>query len=134
MHIRTADTDDINIILLYDKHISERELTVSVNLKRVFIAEDSDGFCGWMRYNLFWDNTPFMNMLYFTEQKRGRGYGKQMVRHWENEMKSQGYSTVMTSTPSDECSQHFYTKLGYKTSGGFTPENEPFELIMTKKI
>lgn len=125
---------DLNTILVNDKHISRQELTNSININRVYIAEENDIFCGWLRYNLFWDNTPFMNMLYLLEDYRGIGYGKQLVENWEKEMKRQGYSYILTSTQSNEFSQHFYTKLGYKTIGGFLLGNDPFEIIMMKDI
>lgn len=130
--IRKAQLSDVDIILLYDKHITREELINLINLKRVYIAEVNNQFCGWLRYNLFWDNTPFMNMLYLLDGFRNRGYGRQMVEYWENNMKSLGYSEVMTSTQSDETAQHFYMKLGYKTVGGFMPNGDPFELIMEK--
>lgn len=132
MTIRKADTHDIDVLLQYDKHITREELTNSINLGRVYVAEESNQFCGWLRYNLFWDNTPFMNMLYFLEGFRNKGYGRQMVEHWENEMKNMGYKQVLTSTQSDETAQHFYMKLGYKTIGGFLIGNDPFEMIMIK--
>lgn len=134
MDIKIADINDVEEIMLYDKHITRREMTNSVNLKRVYIAEEDNRLCGWLRYNLFWDNTPFMNMLYINEDYRGRGYGKQLTEYWEKEMKRAGYSRVMTSTPSDEYSQHFYIKCGYKTIGGFLLGQDPFEIIMMKMI
>lgn len=132
--IRKAQERDADVILLYDKHIAREELTNLINLNRVYIAEENGQFCGWLRYNLFWDNTPFMNMLYFLEGFRNRGYGRQLAGEWENDMKSLGYSEVMTSTQSDETAQHFYTKLGYKVIGGFSQNNDPFELIMSKSL
>lgn len=134
MNIRFAEINDLDTILLYDKHISRRELINSINLNRVYIAEENNKFCGWLRYNLFWDNTPFMNMLFLPENYRNQGYGRQMVKYWEKEMKLLGYSRVLTSTPSNECSQHFYVKSGYKTIGGFLLQDDPFEIIMSKKI
>lgn len=134
MTIRHANPLDTDIILLYDKHISKEELINSINLNRVYIAVENEQFCGWLRYNLFWDNTPFMNMLYLLEGFRGKGYGQQMVEHWENDMKNLGFNHVLTSTQSDETAQHFYTRLGYKTIGGFLLAQDPFEIIMSKSL
>lgn len=79
------------------------------------IAKDQDNkIIGWLRYNYFWDNTPFMNMLYLNENYRNKGIGKEFVRFWENEMKIKGYKLVITPTLSNEQAQHFYRKLGYK--------------------
>lgn len=89
---------------------------------------------GWLRYNLFWDNTPFMNMLYLLDDYRGKGFGRKFVKYWEGDMKQLNYEMVMTSTASDEYAQHFYNKLGYITVGGFLFVYDPFEVILYKKI
>ena len=125
---------DINILLSCDKHIKKQELINSIQLDRVYIAEENGRFAGWLRYNLFWDNTPFMNMLYLLDDFRGKGYGRVFLKYWEEKMKNSGYNLVMTSTQSDEYAQHFYLHLGYKAIGGFTPVNEPFEIILSKEL
>lgn len=134
MEIRIATSADVNIIMSYDKHITKTELLNILNLNRVFIMEDRHKFVGWLRYNLFWDNTPFMNMLYILEEFRGEGFGKEFVAFWEVLMKKLGYEIVITSTASDEYAQHFYNKLGYSVIGGFTIEGNPYELILSKKL
>lgn len=40
----------------------------------------------------------------------------------------------MTSTLSNENAQHFYRKLLYRDSGSLLLENEPLEIIFTKKL
>lgn len=134
MEIKIATSADVNIIMGYDKHITKAELLNILNLNRVFIIEDNCKFIGWLRYNLFWDNTPFMNMLYILEEYRDKGLGKELVEFWEVQMKKIGYDLVMTSTASDEYAQHFYNKLGYSVIGGFTISGDPYELILSKKI
>lgn len=63
MKIRVAKPEDSATILEYDKHIRKKELCSLIELDRVLIAESKGNFIGWLRWNLFWDNTPFMNML-----------------------------------------------------------------------
>lgn len=134
MDIRLAVTKDIKILSEYDRHISKAELENLVRLNRIYIVENNGEFVGWLRYNLFWDNTPFMNMLFVFDEYRGSGIGRMLVGHWEREMKSLGYETVMTSTASDEYAQHFYMKLGYKVIGGFMPDGDPYEVILSKRV
>ena len=50
------------------------------------------------------------------------------------EMRKLGFSTVMTSTASDEYAQHFYQKLGYTAIGGFGLPGESYELVFSKKL
>ena len=132
--IRYAEQNDFELINQYDKHISKEELQNQISLKRVLVMFEKERFVGWMRFNLFWDNTPFMNMLYFLEGERGKGYGSKMVEFWEDEMQSLGYKAVLTSTQSDEQGQYFYRKHGYIDSGSLTLPGEPLEIIFYKKL
>ena len=134
MDIRLAVAQDIPLLSEWDEHISKQELINSVQLNRVYIAEIGQRPIGWLRYNLFWDNTPFMNMLCLIEEEQRKGYGKELVLHWERQMKLLGYETVLTSTQSNEYSQHFYVKLGYEAVGGFLLKPEPYEIIMAKNF
>lgn len=135
MKIEYANKEDYQYILNNDKHISKELIESKINMKEIIIARNEDHKnIGWLRYNYFWDNTPFMNMLYLDENYRHKEIGKNLVTFWENEMKHNGYDLVMTSTLSNENAQHFYRKLGYKDAGSLLLENEPLEIIFTKKL
>ena len=121
-----------------DGDLSEYEFNSKIRDKRGYVISDGDKFVGLMRYNLFWDNTPFLTLIYLEESYRNKGLGKQAMLHWENEMRGLGYIVVMTSTQADEEAQHFYRKLGYKEIGGLflhnTPYEQPLEMIMMKVL
>lgn len=134
MDIRTAKISDAENIVNYDKHISPDELVKSVRLERVYIAEDGGRLAGWVRYNLFWDNTPFLNMLFVLDKFRGKGIGKTLMNFWEQQMRMNGFSHVMTSSQQNEYAQHFYIKCGYKAVGGFIPYDEGYEIIFSKAL
>jgi GNAT superfamily N-acetyltransferase len=134
MTIRPAIPSDLAVLVQHDHHISPEELENLIRLGRICVAEEDGTFLGWLRWNLFWDNTPFMNLLFLLEDCRGKGHGKAMVTHWEQEMKRLGYQTVMTSTASDEYAQHFYRHLGYEAIGEFTLPGDPYELIFAKNL
>lgn len=134
MEIQIATLEDVEILTKYDRHIARQELENIIALTRVYIARENGQFVGWLRYGLFWDNTPFCNILFLLEGQRSKGYGRQIMERWEKDMKLQGYSNVMTSTPSDETAQHFYARLGYEVTGAFRPEGEVTELILAKNI
>ncbi|MBM7833174.1 GNAT family N-acetyltransferase [Clostridium sardiniense] len=135
MKIEYASELDFQYILDNDKHISKELINTKIKTKEIIIVRNQDNKnIGWLRYGYFWDNTPFMNMLYIDENYRNKGIGKDLIRFWENEMKNKDYKLVMTSTLSNENSQHFYRKLGYKDAGSLLLEDEPLEIIFTKKI
>lgn len=134
MQIRIADKKDLTVLLQYDRHVSLKELENSLGLGRVLIAEKRGCLAGWLRWNLFWDNTPFMNMLFVLEGYRGRGLGKALISCWEGQMKEAGYRLVMTSTLSNEEAQHFYRRLHYADAGALLLPGEPLEIIFMKEI
>ena len=134
MEIRLATSKDIFLLVKYDKHIKKNDLVDVIHLNRVYMIFENDVFIGWLRYNLFWDNTPFMNMLYIVEEFRNKGYGKELVLFWESKMSMLGYDYVLTSTASDEEGQFFYKKLGYLEIGGFNYKDDPHEIIFAKTI
>ncbi|MCL2637437.1 MAG: GNAT family N-acetyltransferase [Oscillospiraceae bacterium] len=134
MNIRYAEHKDADIINTHDEWINREMLIKKIEDKQIYVVYDGDNFVGWLRYGLFWDTTPFMNMLYLLERYRGKGIGKQLVIFWENDMKSKGYKTLLTSSAQNEYAQHFYTKLGYESIGGFVLEKEPFEIMFVKFV
>lgn len=132
--IRYAEGKDFNILKKHDKHICELELKNSIDSKRILVLFEEDLFIGWLRYSLFWDNTPFMNMLYILEEYRGKGCGGRLVDFWEKEMARKKYELVLTSTLSDEQAQFFYRKNGYTDCGSLLLPGEPLEIIFLKRI
>jgi len=134
MVIEYANESDLDIISEYDKHISKEELLKSILDNRVIVVKDNDKTCAWSRYNLFWDNTPFLNMLFVLEEYRNSGIGTKLIEFWENDMRNKNFKMIMTSSLSNENAQQFYRKLGYKDSGNLLLENEPLEIIFTKKL
>ena len=134
MEIRLANINDIELISLYDKHINHNELAISINLKRIYLIFDENSFIGWLRYNLFWDEIPFINMLYILTAYQGQKYGTKLLTYFENKMKNEGYSKILVSTQENETAQYFYQKLGYSKIGGFTLPKEEYELIFYKEI
>lgn len=132
--IRYADMRDFEVLKEYDKHICEEELKNILPLKRVLVYYQGGGFVGWLRFGLFWDNIPFMNMLYILEEHRGKGCGTELVAFWEREMKNAGFGRVLTSTQSNERAQFFYRKIGYSDCGALLLPNEPLEMFFIKNL
>ena len=110
-----------------DEHLSENEFNLKIRDKRGYVISDDEKTIGVMRYNLFWDNTPFLTLINFKESYHGKGFGRQALLFWENEMRQLCYTMVMTSTRVDEQAQHFYRKLGYKDRGCISLDGTPFE-------
>ncbi|MCR4657559.1 MAG: GNAT family N-acetyltransferase [Lachnospiraceae bacterium] len=136
--IRYAENRDKEAWHALDRHLPEPAFEEKVRCRRGYVCIADEKVVGVLRYNLFWDNTPFCTMLYIDAGYRGRGYGRLMMEHWEQEMKAKGYGMLMTSTQVDEDAQHFYRRLGYKDCGGFVVDvpgyEQPMEMVMIKAI
>lgn len=134
LEIRKAVQDDAIAISLHDNWCPEKIIIEKIEKGEIFVVYNGDIFAGWLRYGFFWDNTPFLYMLHLLSEYRGKGIGKRLVVYWEAEMKKAGYNILLTSTAQTETAQHFYEKLGYRAIGSFTLENEPMEILFSKKI
>ncbi|WP_373232515.1 GNAT family N-acetyltransferase [Cohnella sp.] len=133
--IVAASVSDFGYIRDHDNHILENLILPKIKGNEIYILRNQDeSNFGWMRYGYFWDNTPFMNMIWIDEPYRNKGLGKKAVLFWEEKMKQQGFKLVMTSTLANEGAQHFYRKLGYRDSGCLLLENEPLEILLTKAL
>ncbi len=121
IRIRYVQVDDKAFWYSLDKHLPETEFIKKVQDKRGYIILKNNNPIGLLRYNLFWDNTPFCTMLFIDLEYQGKGYGM-----------------LLTSTQVNETAQHFYRKLGYKDCGGFVIDipkyEQPMEMFLIKSI
>jgi ribosomal protein S18 acetylase RimI-like enzyme len=134
INIKYAQEQDLEWLVQRDCSISRTTLERKVREKEILVVETESKPIGWLRFNLFWDEIPFMNMLVIEDEFQGKGIGKQLVTFWEEEMRNQGHKYLMTSTQANEKAQHFYRKLGYKERGSFLEPDNESELIFMKKL
>lgn len=138
LEIKYVEDSDKEFWYSLDKHLPEVEFNKKVRDKQGYVLFNDGIAVGVLRYNLFWDNTPFCTMLFVDWSQQKNGYGRALMQFWEEDMKKQGYGMVMTSTQVDEEAQHFYRKLGYKDCGGFTVDipgfEQPMEMFMSKGL
>ena len=136
--IRYVELQDRKAWYKLDRHLPENGFEEKVKSRQGYVLFKDTQLVGILRYNLFWDNIPFCTMIFIDNRFRGMGYGKQLMDYWEQDMRSQGYGMLMTSTQVNEDAQHFYRRLGYKDSGGFIIDipgyEQPMEMIMIKAI
>jgi GNAT superfamily N-acetyltransferase len=133
MEIRMADSKDQKNIMEYDSHIPHDRLGACIRDQFVYVLWDEKSIVGVLRFSLFWQSIPFLDLLYIDEACQGKGYGRQMMAHWESAMQAMGYKYVMLSTQEDETAKYFYEKLGYRRIGAFLPPEQDADEIMYLK-
>ena len=147
MMIELAQGKDKQEIARLDSHIPSSRLDECIGNGQVYVLKDDsiknggqnhrekDPALGVLRYSLFWQTIPFLDLIYVDEGYRNRGFGTEMMHAWETAMEIRGYKYVMTSTQADENAWRFYEKLGYHKVGGFfPPEQEAEEWMYVKAL
>ena len=132
--VRPAAESDRAFWFSLDRHLPEAMFSRKIRDSEALVAEEDGEGAAILRWNLFWDEIPFCNLLYVAPDRQRRGIGRALMRAWEDEMRARGYVRVLVSTQADEEAQHFYRKLGYRDCGGFLPEpRAPMELFFRKE-
>ncbi len=134
LQIRPVKNADKDFWMSLDRHLSDREFKNKVRLRQGYVLSVNGQPAGVLRYNLFWDNTPFCTLLYIHEAYRKCGCGSALMNYWEREMRSLGYHLLLVSTQSDESAQYFYRKLGYTDCGTLSVPDQATELFLSKII
>lgn len=133
MEIEKAGIGDLQTLRDYDCHIPLPRLEHCIREGRIFVLRGGQTLLGMLRYSLFWQTVPFLDLLILREAYRGQGYGRRMMACWEEEMARAGYGYTMLSTQADETAKYFYEKLGYRRIGAFQPPEQDAEEIMYLK-
>lgn len=128
-----AAAEDKTKILRYDCHIPHNKVGECIHNGLVDVLCDGGKIVGVLRWNLFWQSIPFLDLIFIDEACRGQGWGRKMMVQWEESMKSMGYPHVMLSTQEDETAKYFYEKLGYRRIGAFLPPEQDADEIMYLK-
>ena len=128
-----ASPEDLDYLVEKD-HIGRGVIREKIGRREFIVAYQDDRRVGFLRYNYFWDDVPFMNLLWVEEDLRSRGFGTQLISFWEEEMRKLGYDSVLTSTLSDQRAQHLYRKLGYEDSGCLLMPGNPLEILLLKSL
>ena len=134
MHIALAGPADMDYLVAEDRHLPRGVLEQKVERREILLLWHEDRRAGALRYGYFWDEIPFMNLLWVNEGLRGRGLGTGLISFWEEQMRESGYEMVMTSSLSNERAQHLCRRLGYKDCGSLLMPEEPLEILFCKRL
>ncbi len=136
--IRFVQEGDREFWYRLDRHLPQTEFEGKIRSRQGYVLLRDRRPVGLLRYNLFWDNTPFCTMLVVDRPFQGMGCGRKLMEHWEKDMAERGHRLLLLSTRADESAQHFYRRLGYRDCGGLvigTPgEAQPTELFFAKAV
>jgi GNAT superfamily N-acetyltransferase len=131
---RAATDSDLPFLGKVDRHVSHQVQADLVSLGRVMVAEVDGVAVGCLRWGMFWDEVPFMNLVWVIPERRGQGVGTTLIEAWERSQAAAGHTMVLTSTVSAERAQHLYRRLGHVDSGALVLPDEAAELLFRKSL
>ena len=65
--IRFATSQDYDYLVHNDRHIKPEVVEKKIEDAEIIVVLDNAKNIGWLRFNYFWDEIPFMNMLWIEE-------------------------------------------------------------------
>ena len=73
MPIDYARTADLDYLVAHDRHLSPGNLERKVERHEILVLWHDDRRAGLLRFGFFWDEIPFMNLLWVQKELRSRG-------------------------------------------------------------
>lgn len=134
IEITPAAPADLEALARLDGHMAPHRLARKIAQGEILTARQDGQIIGWLRWGYFWDEIPFLNLLYVLEPYRRQGTAAQLAAAWEAQMQAQGARQVLTSTLSNEDAQHLYRKWGYQDCGGLLLPGEALEILLRKAL
>lgn len=135
MTIEIARPKELTQIRRFDSHIPRERLLRAIQDGQVLSLKNDGHVLGMLRWSLFWQTIPFLDLIFLDHTTRNQGWGSEMMAHWEHQLRAMGYDYAMTSTQADETAWQFYEKLCYRQIGSFLPPDQDApELIYGKAL
>lgn len=118
IRIRCADSLHIAWLVEHDRHVSEPWVRRCVSLGEYWVAQRDESLAGFLRFSRFWGSIPYLDMIQVLPECRRSGVGSRLFRSWEEAMRREGATLLMTSSVGDETEpQAWHRRNGFRESG-----------------
>lgn len=132
--IRRGTLEDLEILVDLDSDIDADILQQKIIAEQCLVLVEEDTIIGYLRYSLFLDRIPFLNLLHVKPAYRGLGHSAELLNYWETEMMAMGHFLLMCTADSTQHLQHFYRDSDYVDAGNFLIPGEEFQVILMKTL
>ena len=129
--ITIAEQADLAEIASLNSLIPESQLARRIDAQQVYVLwtpAEMVGICVFSMYqvDIFSAEVPMLTWLYIDSAYCKKGYGTELLTHWENAMHNAGYDRVLISVGETELSRFFFERRGYKYCGECSPGDKKF--------
>ncbi|MBM7693350.1 GNAT superfamily N-acetyltransferase [Peribacillus deserti] len=122
--IRFANIEDKESCLTFDHQIDEQLLLSKIQLNQIILLEIDRVIRWYIKLDIIWSNLPFLSLIKVTGEIRGNGYGQELLKFLEKELKDKGYSVLLSSSQVNETEpQKWHRKNGFQECGILTGIN-----------
>jgi ribosomal protein S18 acetylase RimI-like enzyme len=106
-----ANEKDINIIEAGLREYNKKHTGLNAQKKRAVYIKEDGKILGGIVY-VCMQPWAYVNLLWVSDELRGKGYGSKLLKNAEDDAKKQGSSKIMLDTFSYQAPE-FYKKQGY---------------------
>lgn len=118
--ITVAAESDIQDIHSFDNEFLSKRLAECIKEHRIFVLRSKGKVVGVMRYNLFLESIPCLDMLTLDSAYIEKGYIQKMLDYWEFRMRELGYGYVMATMFTDRVENYSSETFAYQKMGAFS--------------
>ena len=118
--LTVATEADIQDIYAFDNEFLHERLAECIKENRVFVLRSRGGIFGVMRYNLFLESLPCLDVLILDSAYIKKGYVQKMMDYWEFRMRELGYGYVMITMFADQVEVYGPEMFSYQKMGDFS--------------
>jgi GNAT superfamily N-acetyltransferase len=117
--VRFATPDDLDWCAEIDHTVSDfMFIQRKIGSDEVLIAEIDGQRKGYLRLDYLWSNVPYIGLIYVLESARKQGIGRALLSFLEKHLRSNGYTTLLSSSQVDEPSpQAWHRHMGFEECG-----------------
>jgi N-acetylglutamate synthase-like GNAT family acetyltransferase len=116
--MRLAKPSDIPKLQRLDRWPKEHIWQHKIAGGEVIVLELNAEIIGLIRYEVLWTTVPFMSLIAIEEIHRNKGYSKLLLEFLKEQLRSQGYLALLSSSQTDEPTpQAWHRHMGFKSNG-----------------
>ncbi|MBX4870957.1 GNAT family N-acetyltransferase [Rhizobium bangladeshense] len=116
--VASASEADIAWLVREDARTGKAWVSRCVALGEYLVAREAGEIVGFLRFSRFWGRVPYMEMIRILPGHRRSGVGTALFLAWEEAMRGEGASLLMTSSECDESRpQDWHRRNGFIETG-----------------
>jgi L-amino acid N-acyltransferase YncA len=119
MKARFGKAEDIPILQAWNPWPKDEDWRRMAEHERLVVVEEESGeVAGYAFYSLLYCTVPFLGMIYFREESRGRGGSRILLEFLETDLRRRGYAALLSSSQTDEPEpQRWHAHMGFHSNG-----------------